>query len=97
MTSLSNDEVRSLAEGSRSKGTLLALYAPWCRFCQALEPSYEALAAHLADSNVTVAKYQADIDRDFCNDNLQLKTFPTIVYLPPDSKQVRTAWWGAEQ
>ncbi|GIL47134.1 hypothetical protein Vafri_4036 [Volvox africanus] len=88
VATLSKEEVRALAEGKRGKGTLAVLYAPWCRFCQALEPSYEALASRLADSNVTVAKYQADIDREFCNDNLQLKTFPTIVYMPPDSKQV---------
>ncbi|EFJ50909.1 hypothetical protein VOLCADRAFT_103701 [Volvox carteri f. nagariensis] len=88
VATLSKDDVRALAEGKRAKGTLAVLYAPWCPFCQAMEPAYEALASQLAGSNVTVAKYQADIDREFCNDNLQLKTFPTIVYLPPDSKQV---------
>ena len=56
-----------------------------------MEPAYEELAAHFAGSPVvTVAKYQADIDREFCNEKLQLKTFPTIVYLPPNSTQVRS-------
>jgi hypothetical protein len=60
-------------------------------FVQAMEPAYEELAAHMAGSPVvTVAKYQADIDREFCNEKLQLKTFPTIVYLPPNSTQVRS-------
>lgn len=54
-----------------------------------MEANYEALAASMAGSHVRVAKYQADVDREFCNENLQLKTFPTIVFLPKNSKQVR--------
>ncbi|GLC45103.1 aspartic proteinase precursor [Pleodorina starrii] len=88
VATLSKEDARALVSGPRSKGTLAVLYAPWCRFCQALEPAYEELAAQLGGSNVTVAKYQADIDREFANENLQLKTFPTIVYLPPNSTQV---------
>ena len=33
-------------------------YAPWCRFCQAMEPAYGELAAGLAGSHVRVAKFQ---------------------------------------
>ncbi|KAG2445592.1 hypothetical protein HXX76_000204 [Chlamydomonas incerta] len=88
VATLSKDEVRALAAGTRSQGTLAVLYAPWCPFCQAMEANFEELAAHMKGHKVRVAKYQADIDREFCNDNLQLKTFPTIVYLPPNSKQV---------
>jgi adenylyl-sulfate reductase (glutathione) len=29
-----------------------------------------------------VAKYQADIDREFCKEHLLLKSFPTIILLP---------------
>lgn len=54
-----------------------------------MEANFEELAKHMTGHKVRVAKYQADIDREFCNENLQLKTFPTIVYLPPNSKQVR--------
>jgi hypothetical protein len=54
-----------------------------------MEASYDALATQMAGSHVRIAKYQADIDREFCNENLQLKTFPTIVYLPANSKQVK--------
>nr|AAM18118.1 5'-adenylylsulfate reductase [Chlamydomonas reinhardtii] len=88
VATLSKDEVRALAAGERSQGTLAVLYAPWCPFCQAMEANFEELAKHMTGHKVRVAKYQADIDREFCNENLQLKTFPTIVYLPPNSKQV---------
>lgn len=60
-----------------------------------MEPAYEALAASMKGSHIRVAKYQADIDREFCNEKLQLKTFPTIVFLPKGSTQVRQrhGWW----
>ncbi|KXZ47493.1 hypothetical protein GPECTOR_35g931 [Gonium pectorale] len=88
VATLSKEEVRALADGQRAQGTLAVLYAPWCPFCQRMEAAYEELAAQLAGGNVRVAKYQADIDREFCNEKLQLKTFPTIIYLPANSTQV---------
>ncbi|KAG2483292.1 hypothetical protein HYH03_017839 [Edaphochlamys debaryana] len=88
VTPLSKDQVRSMASGTRTKDTLAVLYAPWCRFSQAMEGSFEELAAKLKGGKVDVAKYQADVDREFCNENLQLKTFPTIVFLPANSSQV---------
>ncbi|PNH03321.1 5'-adenylylsulfate reductase 1, chloroplastic [Tetrabaena socialis] len=86
--SLSKEQAHALASGNRDKGSLVVLYAPWCPFCQAMEASYEALAAQLAGGHVRVAKYQADIDREFASESLHLKTFPTIVYLPANSTQV---------
>lgn len=53
-----------------------------------MEASYAALAAELKGGHVRIAKYQADVDREFCNDNLALKTFPTIVYLPKGRNSV---------
>mmetsp|Transcript_31383 Transcript_31383/g.80089 ORF Transcript_31383/g.80089 Transcript_31383/m.80089 type:complete len:416 (-) Transcript_31383:289-1536(-) len=82
VATLSKEQVRDIAAGKRDKDTVAVLYAPWCQFCQALEPNFAALADSLAGSNVAVAKYQADIDREFSNANLGLKTFPTIVYFP---------------
>jgi thiol-disulfide isomerase/thioredoxin len=74
--------VRAIVGGQRDRDVVAVLYAPWCPFCQAMEPAFSQLASELAGSHVTVAKYQADIDRDFANENLGLKTFPTIIYLP---------------
>lgn len=47
-----------------------------------MEPAYATLAEQLADSTVRVAKYQADVDREYVAATFGLKTFPTIVYLP---------------
>lgn len=82
VATLDKAAVEKLASGTRDKDTLLVLYAPWCPFCQALEPNFEAVAQQLAGSHVTVAKYQADVDKDWSKANLGLTTFPTIVMLP---------------
>ncbi len=47
-----------------------------------MEPAYGELADALKGTHVTVAKYQADTDREFATESLKLKTFPTIVFLP---------------
>ena len=58
-----------------------------------MEESYSQLAEELEGGHVAVAKFQADVDRDFAQDNFQLKSFPTIVMLPKggSGKQVQTA------
>ena len=85
---MTKSDVEAALKGNRNSDIVLVQYAPWCQFCQGLEPAYEELAAKYAGTGVTVAKYQADIDRDFCEKNLQLKTFPTIVMLPKNSNKV---------
>lgn len=47
-----------------------------------MEANYEALAKAMAGSHVSVAKYQADVDKEWATKNLGLTTFPTIVMLP---------------
>eukprot|EP00798_Chlamydomonas_sp_ICE-L_P023967 gene23967-9539_t len=88
VVSVSKEQAEAMVAGNREKDTLMVLYAPWCQFCQALEPTYDALAKELAGSHVTVAKYQADADRDFATEKLGLKTFPTIVLLPKGRETV---------
>ena len=51
---------------------------------QGMEDSYQALAHELKGSHVRVANFQADIEREFSEQNFGLKTFPTIVFLPKD-------------
>lgn len=82
---LSKAQAESLVSAPRTHDTVLVLYAPWCPFCQAMEASYAELAAQLKGSSVKVAKYQADVDREFSTEKLGLKTFPTIVFLPKTS------------
>ncbi|GAB4818447.1 hypothetical protein N2152v2_005493 [Parachlorella kessleri] len=79
---LSKQQLAALREGERDKDTLVVLYAPWCRFCKGLEPDYAELAERFAGSSVRVAKFQADVEREFAAEAFGLKTFPTIVLLP---------------
>ena len=79
---LSKDAVRDLVGGKRDKDTLVVLYAPWCPFCQGMEANFEQLAQQLKGSHVRVAKYQADVDKDWAKANAGLTTFPSIVMLP---------------
>ncbi|ONK74937.1 uncharacterized protein A4U43_C03F11640 [Asparagus officinalis] len=64
----------------RAEPWVVVLYAPWCRFCQAMESSYVELAEKLSGSDVKVAKFRADGDeKPFAQQELQLGSFPTIL------------------
>lgn len=52
---------------------------------QGMEPDYAELAERFAGSHVRVAKFQADIEREFAADRFGLQTFPTLVLLPKGS------------
>ena len=66
--------------------TLLTLVQEILCLLQAMEQSYSELAKRYQGSHVRVAKFQADVDRDFASERLGLKTFPTIVALPAGHK-----------
>ena len=54
-----------------------------------MEPAYEQLAAdHAGNADLRIAKFQADLDRDFSSGEFGLRTFPTIVLLPKNSSSV---------
>lgn len=87
VVSLSKDDLASMLDGRREKDVLVVLYAPWCPYCKAMEESYEILAqrynSSVENNNVVqIAKFQADIEREFAAEAFGLKTFPTIVMLP---------------
>ncbi|KAK2992480.1 hypothetical protein RJ640_005627 [Escallonia rubra] len=72
----------------RKEPWLVVLYAPWCRFCQAMEGSYVELAAKLEGSGVKVGKFRADGDqKSFAEQELQLGSFPTILFFPKHSSR----------
>ena len=78
------------SKGDDDKATLVALYAPWCQYSQAMEQAYEELAARYANHpRVRVAAFRADEaeHRPFAESALGLETFPTVVMLPRGSKK----------
>ncbi|XP_077243677.1 5'-adenylylsulfate reductase 2, chloroplastic-like [Tasmannia lanceolata] len=68
---------------NRREPWVVVLYAPWCRFCQAMEASYVELGDKLAGSGIKVGKFQADGEqKPFAEKELQLVSFPTILFFP---------------
>ena len=95
---LDKTQLESLLNGPRDKDTIVVLYAPWCRFCQAMEESYETVAANLrSNPNLRVAKFQADIERDFAADKFGLKTFPHVAMLPKGGKSGESIKFDTER
>ncbi|XP_068637987.1 5'-adenylylsulfate reductase 3, chloroplastic-like [Aristolochia californica] len=82
--SLSRPGIENLLQlENRRDSWLVVLYAPWCRFCQAMEASYVAVADELAGSGMKVGKFRADGDhKAFAQKELQLGSFPTILFFP---------------
>ncbi|GAB4830845.1 aspartic proteinase precursor [Ancistrocladus abbreviatus] len=72
----------------RREPWIVVLYAPWCQFCQAMEGSYLQLAEKLAGTGVKVGKFRADGEqKPFAQQELQLGSFPTILFFPKHSSQ----------
>ncbi|KAM7500974.1 hypothetical protein LguiA_025388 [Lonicera macranthoides] len=73
----------------RREPWLVVLYAPWCRFCQAMEGSYVELADKLTGSGVKVGKFRADGEQKaYAQQELQLGSFPTILFFPKHSSRL---------
>ncbi|KGN49103.1 5'-adenylylsulfate reductase 1, chloroplastic [Cucumis sativus] len=89
LVSLTRGGIENLArlEG-RKEPWIVVLYAPWCRFCQAMEGSYVELAEKLAGTGVKVGKFRADgEEKEFAQQELQLGSFPTILFFPKHSSR----------
>lgn len=91
IVNLSRADIEKLALSNepREESWLVVLYAPWCPYCQAMEAAYQEVAETLAGSGVRVGKFQADKDqKEFAKAQLQLKSFPTIHFLPKGSTTI---------
>lgn len=84
------EDMEALVKGeNRDKSSLVVLYAPWCSFSQAMDESYNDVAEKLAGSNVVVGKFNADgAQKAYAKENLQLQSYPTVLFLPKNSSQI---------
>lgn len=85
VATLDKAALESLVAGNRDADTMIVLYAPWCPFCKGLEDDFNEFAAN-APKGLKVAKYQADLDRDYCQEQFDLQSYPTITFLPKNNK-----------
>jgi phosphoadenylyl-sulfate reductase (thioredoxin) len=70
------------------KPAIVAVYAPWCQFSQAMEEQFEAFANEFSDK-IDVYSFRGDEERDFVMANLNTNSFPTINIIKPDGTAVK--------
>jgi len=63
------------------KEAVIAVYAPWCQFCQAMEDEYAKFAE---SAGVPVYKFRGDEERVFVQENLNTESFPTVNFVKAD-------------
>jgi len=85
---MTKEQLSALLDGPRDKDTIVALYAPWCQYSQGLEEDYAQLAEEMGSESLRVAKFQADVEREFAAEKFSLQTFPTLSFLPKNSDKV---------
>jgi len=81
---LSREQIESLKdEKVHAETSLVVLYAPWCKFCQAMVGGFEQAAERLSPKGVKFAKFRADRDeKEWAKENLSLNSFPTVLLFP---------------
>jgi phosphoadenosine phosphosulfate reductase len=72
-------EIKTLMEGT--DGSLVAVYAPWCQFCQAMEGSFEEASKSEGMGDFKFLKFRGDTRRDFVQSNMETQSFPTIGFM----------------
>merc|ERR1711983_306820 len=77
------------------KDVLVEFYAPWCGHCKKLTPIYDELGEKMAAEDVEIVKMDAtanDVPPQF-----DVKGFPTLFWLPKDSKNPTSYNGGREK
>jgi len=80
----SNDEALEIIKSG--KEAIIAVYAPWCQFCQGME---EEFAKFAESAGVPVYKFRGDEERDFVGEHLNTKSFPTVNFVKSDGSVVK--------
>lgn len=68
------------------KASVIAVYAPWCQFCQKMEDDFGKFAD---GSDLDVYKFRGDEEREFVSANLNTESFPTVNVVKPDGTVVK--------
>jgi phosphoadenylyl-sulfate reductase (thioredoxin) len=68
------------------KPSVMVVYAPWCQFSVKMEDELEKFAAQ---SGVDVFSFRGDEEREFVQEKLNTKSFPTINVIKPDGTAVK--------
>jgi protein disulfide isomerase family A protein 3 len=80
---------------NNDKDTLIEFYAPWCGHCKKLTPIFEDLGNKLIRENVAIVKMDAtanDVPSQY-----DVKGFPTLFWLPKDSKDSPKRYEGGRE
>lgn len=80
----SNDEALEIIKSG--KEAIVAVYAPWCQFCQGME---EEFAKYAESAGVPVYKFRGDEEREFVGEKLNTKSFPTVNFVKKDGSVVK--------
>jgi len=81
-----SDEASALK--SSGKPAIVAVYAPWCQFCQAMEDDFAAFAKEM-DGTLDVYKLRGDEIRDYVTKEYNTNSFPTINIVKEDGSVVK--------
>jgi len=68
------------------KPSVIAVYAPWCQFCQKMEDEYAKFAE---EADVDVYKFRGDEEREFVSASLNTESFPTVNVIKADGTVVK--------
>eukprot|EP00585_Thalassiosira_rotula_P011556 CAMPEP_0196143346 /NCGR_PEP_ID=MMETSP0910-20130528/13150_1 /TAXON_ID=49265 /ORGANISM="Thalassiosira rotula, Strain GSO102" /LENGTH=444 /DNA_ID=CAMNT_0041404789 /DNA_START=32 /DNA_END=1366 /DNA_ORIENTATION=+ len=80
----SNDDALDIIKGDSE--AVIAVYAPWCQFCQGMEDEFSKFAE---DAGIPVYKFRGDEERDFVQANLNTESFPTVNFVKSDGSVVK--------
>jgi len=70
------------------KNSVIAVYAPWCQFCQGMEDEYSKFASEM-EGSMDVYKFRGDEVREFVQAELNTESFPTINVVKADGSVVK--------
>lgn len=80
----SNDAALDIIKSGQE--AIIAVYAPWCQFCQGME---EEFAKYAESAGVPVYKFRGDEEREFVGEYLNTKSFPTVNFVKKDGSVVK--------